>query len=504
MLFRETDILYTVSLIAGLIFWIAFLGNVYGFLLLSICLLWFVLCSIVTNKITRKKLDKLERIIDDNCNIAAYIEFYEKNLYPKRHRLGIHNNEKLDLTLRLSNAYLYIGDTKSAMHVLSEWMFLKRKRIPTAYEFCYHNNLFICHLLNNDLSAAEQCLIQMEQALNDPKLRKSYRQLYADAYHKKQLLFNMAKGDDTGCENAFEQAYKNSTSTLNKVAAKYTLGKIYLHQNKMDEAIETFTYAVRHGGNSRYAIEASAQLEQLGEPVPISLVEKKNIKLFSRTQTSVGIIVLALLCALAGFSVVQNFRNMEDVNWEAIWLEGAEFYPTIEEAFEAHPFAYHFDRQLGEILFIDEQERSLSILHKANDEQLHLSHFAIEVREEGVFYACLSPTGVGQLVTVADVPDGTDMTSIDSYRRYLASLTRRAGVLPPIPRPEWAIGRRTLAGFANDEQIFALSINGQPVDYVLDLGTAENGQPLFFWYFSDVQILHSQNLRYEDVLFSLE
>jgi len=62
------------------------------------------------------------------------------------------------------------------------------------------------------------------------------------------------------------------------------------------------------------------------------------------------------------------------------------------------------------------------------------------------------------------------------------------------------IGRRPLHGMSHDPIIHTLRINGILVDYVIET-TNRDGDPLFFWYFSDFPPFEGDR---EDIIISFD
>jgi len=168
--------------------------------------------------------------------------------------------------LQLSAGYLTIGNDESAFQTLSQIKYFPKIREGASYLFLYHNNWFVYHVHTGDIAAAVESLAQMELALQNPKQRQlptAYRDAYASAFIQRQYILNMAHGDYAGCEDIFTAAYENATDTLNRVSAKCTLGRIYQHENRLNEAREAFKFAAEHGGDTIYQKKATEFLEEL-------------------------------------------------------------------------------------------------------------------------------------------------------------------------------------------------------------------------------------------------
>ena len=504
-LFKITKAGYLISALWGGI-WCLVLFYHSFWLAALIVLLWMLLCVWLFNRIANKRILQIDKLLTGDCDLIAYRDIWQTISMRRLDRAT-----QVYVRLNLSTAYLSIGDTESAERVLfsipalvlaglpptvqAEDQPFPRKRISATYEFCYHNNCCAYHLQTGDLLAAEQSLAQMERILQSGKLHKSHQGQFPSLYTTKQVLLRMAQGEYDGCEQFFTQAYQNAQNTLEKMTAQYTLGRIHLHQDQIPEAIDAFTYVINHGGSSVYKTKAIAYLETLGAPIPhIPLEIPKAIRPFPRRQARIIIFALCMLVALTFVSIFVISQNDEH---RALQLR---FYPTMEDAFVRHDRTHH---TLGEVLFADEQANAVTILHQIDDSWPILSLFLRESREDGVFYALLSTGSGGWTINITQDPDApAHFIPIEVQRSFIVADTNRPAFFA-LPA-ERLLDRRPLYGFANGEQVRRMTINGQLVDYVADLGPDDHGQPRFFWYFADAQVLHESDLEHDDVVFAFE
>ena len=194
--------------------------------------------------------------------IAINYNFLQKN---NIHRTTKKNKERVRtlLLLNLSVAYLNIGDNVSAGQMLSGVDYFSDNSSGAASKVVYYNNMFVYYLRINDIPSATQALEQMDAALQSSKLRKSDYDRYSTTYISKKHLVNMENGNYDGCEMHFSLMYNIESSILGKVSAKFTLGKIYLHDGKSIEAKQAFEYVINNGGTSYYVVKARDYLNQL-------------------------------------------------------------------------------------------------------------------------------------------------------------------------------------------------------------------------------------------------
>jgi len=274
-LFRATKIGYYTIAISGILggfiffhFW--FPTDPIRVILLGILLgsLWLILTLAVCERIARKKLLKIDQLLTNECDVDTYVAIYEA-LSQRR----VNQTAKTYALLNLAAGYLFSGKKTEALHALSRIQSFPKNANRVTYEFSYHNFYFSYHLQTNDLPAATEALAQLENLLQNQKWKKSDQNHFWTVYLEKQCLLQMAKGNYEGCEQVFDLAYKRGESTLYKVVAKYTLAKIYLHDNRNAEAKEALTYVLTHGGSSRYTKSAREQLEAIGNPLFIPPAE---------------------------------------------------------------------------------------------------------------------------------------------------------------------------------------------------------------------------------------
>jgi len=155
------------------------------------------------------------------------------------------------------------------------------------------------------------------------------------------------------------------------------------------------------------------------------------------------------------------------------------FYPTMEEAFRRHSGS---SGRMGEIIFIDEHEDSVTVRHWVGD-VIYVSHYVRKIEGDNVLYHCV---GVSQ----GGIPLDFTPESIDRYHHILSMALRDAGH----HRRDLlylSLNRRPLHGISTDSNIFNLRINDQAPDHVMLSNVAPAGPVfgeetnIYFWYFSN-------------------
>lgn len=273
-LFKSTTALYVTSIISGIFLLASLTGiGVYDngekvrtisesyipdqmFPLLLV--LWFLICFFVSYIDAARKMNKILNIMFMDCNLTEYLRVYKKFFEKKLlTRLGQYH------ALNLSTGYLSIGDNENAWEMLSKITYFANNLSGAINKVCYYSNLFVYYSSVNDVQNAAKCLEEMKAALDNKKLPKARRSEYYILYKINQFSLNMANGNYDGCEKIFNAVFERDKLTLHKVFAKYTLGKVYMHDNRMEEAKEAFGYAASNGGDSIYAVKSKEFLSQI-------------------------------------------------------------------------------------------------------------------------------------------------------------------------------------------------------------------------------------------------
>ena len=178
---------------------------------------------------------------------------------------------------------------------------------------------------------------------------------------------------------------------------------------------------------------------------------------FSR---NVRIIVAAALFALAAFLVI-GMVNEHTAD---------QFFPSPQEAFTNH---HDTTGELGEIIFTNEHENNLT-LFTVRDGHFLGTNYVTEIRNGEKFYR-LWEISRGISIhdrTIAQFLLHTVLT--DNGFTGRANRNRRQ-----------EFGRIPIFGTYRHEVIRHLSINGIPVEHVIEF-TNEHGERYFAWYFSDL------------------
>ena len=246
------------------------------------CFLWCAFCAIPFMFISREKLKKVDEVFKNDCDLESFVEIFEK-FASKRQYKSIRNYVFLCLAL----GYLALGKDTKLLLTLKKVGKIPNNRARLMNQFGYHQILCSYGLRVGDIPVAEAALNDMQQILSHPKWKEEQKKPYANAFAAMQCLIRMEQGDFDDCEIVFLQAAECAKDTWAQVVAKFSLGRIYLHENRIEVAAEAFSYVALYGGTSIYQKRAVKELEALGETPVIPPVQRTKPVIFSTKEKSV-------------------------------------------------------------------------------------------------------------------------------------------------------------------------------------------------------------------------
>jgi len=257
-------------------------------IVLSIILIfiWILVSMIIAEKNANKKVKKITDILFNECNPERAIIVINKTISAKNP--GQYRDYFL---LLLSIAHLYIGNISKARETLDKIynpdqidsagnskMYIHKSlvtdktplntdsfpntKVGSDNRVFYYSIRIDYFLQTDDLGSATKALNLMKNALNN-KFIKANNDPYYFFYIENQYKINIANGDFDGAEMFFSILFDKKSSNIGKVLTKFQLGKIYLHYNKLDDAIAAFRYVIENGKNIIQVKEATQYLQQL-------------------------------------------------------------------------------------------------------------------------------------------------------------------------------------------------------------------------------------------------
>jgi len=257
--FRSTKILYYIISFFGAVFiWMKMLLDNNFYLGGLVAIIWIIAISLIMKSFAWMKMNKIINIMRDDCNLEEYIRILNELLSHCKDR-----KSRTLLMLNLSTGYLNAGDRDYAQQTLDHIDKTGKGQLGAAYRVSYYNNLVSYFFMINDIENVIVSMEKLKLALNNKNLRRVFRNQFLYLYSDAESLLNITNNIYDGAEQLFDDVLVREKHMLSKVYAKYILGIIYLHDNKLSEAREVFEFAAKNGGDSRFVEMAKEQLENL-------------------------------------------------------------------------------------------------------------------------------------------------------------------------------------------------------------------------------------------------
>ena len=220
---------------------------------LLVLIAWLLFDSAIATIFATKINNKIVEILTQKCDPYEFIVRYEKIL---KRPIG---NMRTWVLLNLSTGYLAIEDLQKTMRIFESNLEFKNNRTGIFNKCIYYNNACAYCLQGYDITNAEIMLEHMLEFLKHEKFPKQQYDHYYNRYTEKQYQINILKGNYNGAEEVFTIQFNREKDRLGKVTAKYNLGRVYLHLNKLEAAVAAFEY-VASNGNKTYYVGKSLEL----------------------------------------------------------------------------------------------------------------------------------------------------------------------------------------------------------------------------------------------------
>lgn len=221
-------------------------------------IIWLFIVLITLEFFAIRKVNKIKNIMLDDCRCAEFIRICNNLLFDQSKK-----SLKTFWLLNLSSGYLNMGNMKLTEKTLNSIETFANNRMGAMLLVAYYNNLVAYYIYMKDFENAIDSFEELKRALNNKKLTKKYRDYLTHMCNEKQSMIRIADNNYDGAEQLFIDAFEREKHMLVKVYAKYTLGVVYIHDNRISEAIEALEFAVKNGGDSCYTKEAKLRLEKL-------------------------------------------------------------------------------------------------------------------------------------------------------------------------------------------------------------------------------------------------
>ena len=224
----------------------AILSGIAGFVILLISNdnLYFALSPIIgvgilVHVLVASSYKKANSILLNKCDPVTFIEVFE------RLQNSTKNNAELQkiTSLQLSTGYYYLDDLDKMGNALRIEQGNESRLYPKKFRYNYYNNLFIYHLGKGNLTSAEEMLNQCRQTAIELKIIDKHSQQIESF----EYALRLAQGNYENAEQAYKKLFNNAPNNLNRVMIQLRLGKIYLHDDRREEAKVAFEYVIEHG-----------------------------------------------------------------------------------------------------------------------------------------------------------------------------------------------------------------------------------------------------------------
>jgi len=226
-------------------------------------LLWVLICARIANIQAKKYMGGIMNIILSECDPERFILNFSPLLKVKTPLSKYHNM----LLLELSMALVAAGRYEDAMETLKGIRRFPRNRFGTVSKIAYCNNVFSCYLNLQDYTSAENALIDMRKVMSSRKFEYNTTARNRNLYEVRCCQLNIERGICGGAERAMTLGFEHTGSELNRVNAKFWLGRIYLFRSEKEKAKAAFEYVAAHGNKIAKAETARNYLEKISQSV---------------------------------------------------------------------------------------------------------------------------------------------------------------------------------------------------------------------------------------------
>ncbi|MCH5297320.1 MAG: hypothetical protein J1E85_06605 [Ruminococcus sp.] len=218
-----------------------------------------LLITIVLNRITLKRLNRITEIMNEECDPYKYIE----QILPLTQQ-KLNNNTKVLILIYLACGYINAGDIKQAKMVLADIA-----KIGTYNKILLANisNLWITlYIKENDLKNAQLALADLWNFLSLQKSNKINYQ-FTRIYNRQAAVFNMQSNKLEGVEEVFNTQLKSIESSIEKNSLYYNLALLYIKQNRIEEAMQALQFVIANGNKLHLVTLAKEKLAQLNADI---------------------------------------------------------------------------------------------------------------------------------------------------------------------------------------------------------------------------------------------
>lgn len=238
------------------VFGIAFLSvmkdqNMIGIIL---GILYLLGVEILFQSIARKRMQKITRILTEECKATEYLEEIKK--YQS-------TNKFVDASLKnmLALGYLYLGQYEEYLETLKSINIdFKNNPVGVQSKIVYYNNLAVAYGRLNDVEKAGEMLDIMKNTIKETnKLSDIYKQ--KDMLQCKMveisldLKINPTEENYKKAEIIYLNSLERAKENIEKVALHALLADIYEKLGKTEQQERSMEYVLKNGGDTHFVQE---------------------------------------------------------------------------------------------------------------------------------------------------------------------------------------------------------------------------------------------------------
>ena len=212
-------------------------------------ILYLLGVEILFQSIARKRMQKITRILTEECKATEYLEEIKK--YQS-------TNKFVDASLKnmLALGYLYLGQYEEYLETLKSINIdFKNNPVGVQSKIVYYNNLAVAYRKLNDIEKASEMLDIMKNTIKETnKLSDLYKQNYMLLYQRQKmaldLKINPTEENYKKAEVIFLNSLERAKENIEKVGLHSFLAIIYEKLGKKELQEKSMEYVLKNGGDT--------------------------------------------------------------------------------------------------------------------------------------------------------------------------------------------------------------------------------------------------------------
>ncbi len=234
-----TLIIFVLCLVVISIFDFIDINPTASILLFITYLIELYLTTFIFNLLAGKKHNKIIQILQNECDPIKYLNIY----YPLTQK-KVSKNLKTFLLLNLSAGYISVGDYAQAKNVLSS---IDLKKSKPMNNIMFHLHLTSLNINEGNIEQAEKAIDYASNLISTTKISSAQIETLNRIRNLYVARIKTENGYFDGVEQTLLGLIATSESMNETVSAKYALAKLYIKQNRTDEAIKEMSFVAENG-----------------------------------------------------------------------------------------------------------------------------------------------------------------------------------------------------------------------------------------------------------------